>query len=94
MVNIQNSDDNDCFKWYLLWYLHPADHNPARLTKADKYFAKRLDFKDIKCPIKIRDIQNIEKRNSIITGVSSYENKEKYFIYVFKKMLWKKYVHL
>ena len=28
--------------------LNPADHNPKRFTTADKYFAKRLDFKDMK----------------------------------------------
>ena len=35
LINIQNADDN------------PADHNPRRITKADKDFAKGLDFKDI-----------------------------------------------
>ena len=45
-------------KWCLVKYLHPADHNPRRITKADKDFAKRLDFKDIKFPVKTRDIHN------------------------------------
>ena len=35
-------------------YLNPADHNPKRITKADKDFAKRFDFNDIKFPVKIR----------------------------------------
>ena len=61
MINIQNIDDNECFKWCLVRYLNPADHHPARITKADKDFAKRLDFKDIKFPVKIRDIHKIEK---------------------------------
>ena len=26
-------------------YLNPADHNPRRITTADKDFAKRFDFK-------------------------------------------------
>ena len=42
-------------------YLNPADHHPARITKADKDFAKRLDFKDIKFPVKIRGIYKIKK---------------------------------
>ena len=62
MVNIQNIDDNECFKWCLVKYLHPADHHPARITKADKNFAKELDFKDKKFPVKIRDIHKIEKK--------------------------------
>ena len=30
LINIQNIDDNECFKWFL--YLHPADHHLARIT--------------------------------------------------------------
>ena len=32
LINIQNFDDNECFKWCLVGYLHPADHNPRRVT--------------------------------------------------------------
>ena len=64
MINIQNIDDNECFKWCLVRYLNPADHQPARITKADKDFAKKLDFKDEKFPVKVRDNQKIEKRVS------------------------------
>ena len=61
-MNIQNIDDNECFKWCLVKYLHPADHHPSRITKADKNVAKELDFKDKKFPVKIRDIHKIEKK--------------------------------
>ena len=46
LINIQDTDDNEFFKWCLVRYLNPADHHPAKITKADKNFAKRLDFKD------------------------------------------------
>ena len=65
--------------------LNPADCNLARITKADKDFAKKPDFKDIKFPVKIRDIHKIEKKNSISISVFGYENKEKHPIYVSKK---------
>ena len=81
MINVQNTYHNECFKWSLVRYLNPADHNPRRLTKANKNFAKRLGFKDIKF-LKSRDIQKIEKKNSIGISVFGYENKEKYPIYV------------
>ena len=42
LINIQNTDDNECFKWCLVRYLNPALHNPARITKADKDFTKKL----------------------------------------------------
>ena len=46
----------------LIRYLNPADRNPARITKANKEFTKKLDFKNIKFPVKIRDIHKIEKK--------------------------------
>ena len=69
MINIQNIDDNECFKWCLVRYLHPADHHPARITKAGKYFAKELDFKE-KFAVTIRDLHRIEEKNSI--GISVF----------------------
>ena len=62
----------------LVRYLNPADDNPRRITKADKNFAKRLNFK-------IRDIHKLEKDNSIGISVFGYENKEKYPTYLSKK---------
>ena len=56
LIDIKNTDDNEYFEWCLARCLHPTDHNPARNTKADKDFSKRLDFKDIKFPLKVRDI--------------------------------------
>ena len=93
-INIQNIDDNECFKWYLVRYLDPTVHNPRRITQADKDFAKRLRFKDIKFPAKIRDIHKIEKKNSIGISVFSYENREKYPINVSKKCCEEKHIDL
>ena len=62
-----------------------SNHHRARITKADKDFAKKLDFKDTKFPVKIRDIHKIEKNNSISISVFGYENKEKHSIYELKK---------
>ena len=38
-------------------YLNPANHHPARITKADKDFAKKLDFKDIKDERLLKEIK-------------------------------------
>ena len=62
IINIQNMDNNEHFKWSLVRYLHPADHSQARIRRADIDFAKRLYFKDIKFPVTIRDIHQIEKK--------------------------------
>ena len=94
MINIQNIEDNECFKWCLVNYLHPVDHNPKGITKADKDFSKKLNFKDIGFPAKIRNIHKIEKNNSIYITVFGYENKEKHPIYVSKECYEEKHVHL
>ena len=80
---------------YWFKYLNPADHNPRRITKADKDFFKKLDFKDKKYWFKIRDIHKLEKKNSIGISVFGYEKeKEKYSIYVSKKCCKEKHVDL
>ena len=96
MINIQNIDDNECFKWCLVRYLNPADRHSARITKADKDFAKKLDFKDIKFPVKVRDIHKIEKNNSISISVSVFdgEKKKKHPIYMPKKCCEENHVDL
>ena len=76
MVNIQNIDDNECFKWSLVRYLHPVDHYSATIAKADKDFAKKLGFKNITFPVKIRGICKIEKKKILLPIVStSGQNK-------------------
>ena len=48
LINIQNIDDNECFKWSIVIYLNSANHHPAKTTKTDKDIAKTLAFKGIK----------------------------------------------
>ena len=45
LINIQDIDDNECFKWSVVRYLNPADRNRARITKTDKEFNKGLFLK-------------------------------------------------
>ena len=92
--SIQNIANSECFKWCLVRYLNPANCHSAKITKPDKYFAEKLDFKDTKSLVNVRDIHNIEKKNSIGISVFGYENKEKHPIYVSKKFCWGKHVDL
>ena len=36
LTNIHDIDDNECFQWSAVRYLNPTDHNPIKITKADK----------------------------------------------------------
>ena len=62
--------------------MNAVNHHSARITKADKEFARKLDFKNMKFPVKIRDTNKIEKNNSIGISVFGCENKERHPIYV------------
>ena len=84
MIVFQNTDANESFKWCLVRYLNPPDPNRTRITKADKDFAHRLDFKNIKLPAKTRNIHKIGKKNSVSISVFGYKNKVKYPIYASK----------
>ena len=85
LVNIQNIDDNGFFKWCLVRHLNSANHHSAKITKSDKDFAKKKDFRYIKFSANIRDIHKMEKINSIRICVFGYENKQKHPIYIYKK---------
>ena len=45
LIIIHNIDDNNCFRMCLVRSLNPADHHWKRITKADRDFSNRLDFK-------------------------------------------------
>ena len=64
MINIQNFNNNECFKWCFVRFLYPADYDPRRITKADKLFGDELAFfKQKKSTVKIEDIYTTEKTN-------------------------------
>ena len=87
MINIKNIDDNECFKRCLDRYLNPEARNQARITKAEKEFVKKLDFKDINFLVKVSDVHKIEKEISISISVFGYGNKKNHQVYVSKKIL-------
>ena len=86
LIEIQHFDDNECFKWCLVRYLHTASlfayTHLASIRKIDILSGDELDFEDIKFPVKGKDVDKIERKNSINISVFGYENKEKYLIYV------------
>ena len=55
LINILNID-KDCFKWRFVRYVHSADHHSARITKAEEDFAKKINFKDTKLTVKVKEI--------------------------------------
>ena len=77
-----------------LVYLHPAEDNLRKITKADKDFAKKHDFEDIKSQSKLETFTKLQKMFFINISIFRYENKEKYPIYVSKKCFEETHVDL
>ena len=93
MIIIQNFDDNEGFNWCLVRYLHLGDHNPRRITKRGTLSGEELDFQNLQFPVKIKEFQKFEKKNSIGISVFGYENKVKYPFYVSKSILKNMLIH-
>ena len=96
LINNQNTDNNEFFKWCSVRYLHPADYNLRIIRKVDKLYGNKLDLKDIKFPVKGKDISKNERKNSISISFFGYKNEEGYPINESKrkKRCEKKYVDL
>ena len=50
----------------LVRYLNPAECKLARISNPEEDFAKNLDFKGIKFPVKVRDIHKILLANDVV----------------------------
>ena len=82
LINIQNIDNSECFKWCLIRYLYLAVHHLAIIAKAGKDFAMKPDFKVIKFPVKIETFRKLKKKCSVDISVFGYESTEKYLVFV------------
>ena len=69
MINIRNIDNNEFFKLSIVRYINLAINHPTRVAKAHKDFAKKVNFKGIEFPIKMRDIHKIKKKKRIISAL-------------------------
>ena len=75
-------------------HLHPVYLHPARIRKFIKICGDKLNFKDIKFPVRVGDIHKIDKKNSVSINVFRYENKKKYPVYTSKWCCEDKHVDL
>lgn len=76
MINIQSIEDNECFRWCFVRYLHPVDYNPAIIRKAGKCFSREIDFKDMNFRLKLHMFTKIKKKNGINISLFGFENKK------------------
>jgi len=58
--------DSKCFVWSVLAALHPADHNPNRLSNYVDY-ENSLDISGLAFPLAVKDVPKFEKQNPSIS---------------------------
>ena len=79
IINIQN-EDNKCFLWSILRYLHPVQMNEVRLTDIRKY-ENDLNFKGVDFPVKLKDITEFENQNPDLPGINVFSVNDNNKIY-------------
>ena len=75
IINVQNKQDNQCFKWAIASAIYPVEINSNRLTKyVDN--SKKFNWDGINFPASLRDVDIFEKLNPTFTvNVFGYEKE-------------------
>ena len=76
VVNVQNPNDQECFKWSVLSAIHPVPKHTERLSNYSK-IDHGLDFSGLEYPLKVSDIPKFERRNNIAIHLYGYDNEYK-----------------
>jgi hypothetical protein len=74
LLNMRN-DDNMCFVWSHVRHLRPKARRATTITQKDRDFELSLDYEGIDFPVKISDINKIERKNKINISVLGYKGK-------------------
>ena len=84
IINVQNKNDNQCFKWAITSAIYPVEKNTERLTKYVEN-SKNFNWDGINFPASLRDVDKFEKLNPTVTvNVFGYE-KDIYPLRISKK---------
>jgi len=82
-VNIENFDDNQCFKWSILACPHEAKTHKERLWNY-KAYKNELNFDGIEFPVHPKSIPQFESQNPHLSiNVVSYEAENRGFCVLF-----------
>ncbi|CAB3987960.1 Gastrula zinc finger [Paramuricea clavata] len=78
LINMKNNDEK-CFMWSHVRHVRPKVRRATTITKQDVEFAENLDYEGIDFPVKISDIDKIERKNSISISVFGYKGKKQFY---------------
>ncbi|CAB4009275.1 Gastrula zinc finger [Paramuricea clavata] len=78
LINMKNND-NLCFLWSHVRHLNPKARRATTITQKDREFITNLDYDGIDFPVKISDIDKIERKNSISISVFGYNGNKQFY---------------
>ncbi|CAB4003944.1 Gastrula zinc finger [Paramuricea clavata] len=78
LINMKNND-NLCFLWSHVRHLNAKARRATTITQKDREFITNLDYDGIDFPVKISDIDRIERKNSISISVFGYKGKKQFY---------------
>jgi hypothetical protein len=79
LINMQNTDDNFCFRWSHVRHLSPMKKNSVRISKNDRITASTLNYEGIVFPVSIDQIKRIEDKNNININVLGYKGRKIFY---------------
>ena len=79
LINIENRDDNECFRWCHVRHLEPKDQRVSKITSSDRKAAATLNYKGVSFPVRIDDIPKIERANKIRITVIMLKGEKMFF---------------
>ena len=76
VVNVENNNDNECFKWAVLSALYPSSGDP-RTLKQYKKFEHKFNWTGLRFPLPLNQIRRFENNNQSLTvNVYIYKPEE------------------
>ena len=69
VINIKNKDQK-YFSWCHVRHINPSIDHLGKIKNIDKKIVQRLDYNEIKFPVKEKDFIKIERKNNICINVS------------------------
>ena len=76
IINVQNENDNECFKWAVTSAVFPAKEHGERLSKQMREDSEKFDWTGIKFPVSLKQIDKFENQNNYAITVSGCESVE------------------
>ena len=73
IINVQNDNDHECFKWAVTSAVFPQKKNAERLSKRMREDSEKFDWSGIEFPVSLKQIDKFENNNPYAINVFGYE---------------------